>query len=157
MSERIRFQAIDPDRLDAMRRRGSDEFGNPWRARDAHGWEPLRCCLRRPEPGERIALICYTPWTAPSPWAEAGPVFVHAERCAGYGTPDAYPPALADSHSVLNPFDHTGARAYDHITFVRPGEDHEAAVRTVLARPGVAYLHVRSATAGCFTFEAHPS
>jgi Protein of unknown function (DUF1203) len=152
----IQFLPIDPARLAAMRDRGSDEFGNAWRGFPAEGWEPLRCCLRPAGAGEDIALICYSPWTAPSPWAEAGPVFVHNGPCAGYAGTGDYPPAFRDSLSVLNPFDHNGARAYKHITFVGPGDDHEAAVRRILAQPDVAYLHVRSSTAGCFTFEARP-
>jgi hypothetical protein len=143
---------IDPARLAAMRSAGADEFANPWTLRPAEGWEPLRCCLRRPTPGERIALICFTPWTAPSPWAEAGPVFVHHDACEGYADTHDYPEAFRESPSIVNPFDHAGARAYEHITFVEPHDDHEAAVRDVLAQPEVAYAHVRSATAGCFTF-----
>ncbi|MGH3387658.1 MAG: DUF1203 domain-containing protein, partial [Actinomadura sp.] len=65
------FLPIDPDRLEAMRERGLDEFGNVWEKRPAEGWEPLRCCLRKAESNEDIALICYSPWVAPSPWAEA--------------------------------------------------------------------------------------
>ena len=75
----VLFLPIDPDRLAAMRAAGEDEFGNPWTPFAAEGWEPLRCCLRPADADERIALITYSPWTAPSPWMEAGPVFVHAD------------------------------------------------------------------------------
>lgn len=152
----VRYVAIDPERLERMRERGADEFGNRWARRTAEGWEPLRCCLAVADAGEEIALICYTPWTEASPWLEAGPVFVHFGQCAGYGTPEVYPEALRGERMV-NPFDHDGVRVYEHITFVGAGGDHDAAVRQVLARPGVAYVHVRSATAGCFTFEARPA
>lgn len=144
---------IDPARLQRMRERFADESGNPWTRRPAGGGEPLRCCLDRARPGEDIALISYSPWTRPSAWAETGPVFVHHDRCSGYATPERYPPAFLLSASMLNPFDRTGARAYDHITWLQPDDDHEAAVRLVLAQPEVAFLHVRSAVAGCFTFE----
>jgi hypothetical protein len=70
----------------------------------------------------------------------------------GYAATSEWPEAFTRSPSMLNPFDHTGARAYDHITFVQPDEDHEAAVRAVMSHPEVAYLHVRSSVAGCFTF-----
>jgi hypothetical protein len=153
----IEIIAIDPDRLDAMRHRGMDEFGNAWELRPAQGWEPLRCCLRKAEPAEDIALICYSPWSKPSPWAEAGPVFVHFHRCPGYATSGDYPEAFRGSRRMLNPFDHSGARAYDHITFVGPDDDHDAAVRTILDQPDVAFLHDRSATAGCFAFEVRPA
>jgi hypothetical protein len=153
----VRFLPIDPDRLAAMRAAGADEFGNPWTPFPAEGWEPLRCCLRGSDTGESIALITYSPWAMPSPWMEAGPVFVHAAGCAGYGTTGAYPPALLGSRRWLNPFDHGGARVYDHITFLEADDDHEAAVRDLLARPEVAFVHVRSALAGCLMFEARPA
>jgi hypothetical protein len=47
---------------------------------------------------------------------------------------ESYPPAFRESPSIGNPFDHQGARAYKHITFVAPDDDHEAVVRDVLAR-----------------------
>ena len=84
-------------------------------------------------------------------------MFVCFRRCPGYQSPGEYPADLRKSYSLLNPFGHDGARAYQHITFVEPGTDHDAAVRTVLAQPGVAHLHVRSAVAQCFTFAARPS
>jgi len=148
----IRYTAIDQDRLGRMRERGADEQGNPWTHRAAEGWEPLRCCLRKAGEGEDIALINYTPWTTLSPWAEAGPVFVHFGPCAGYRSPAEYPEAFRHSHSTLQPFGHDGARVYEHITMVEPDDDHEAAIRAVMAHPEVAYLHVRSATAACFAF-----
>ena len=150
----IRYLPIDPDRLAAMRANGADEFGNPWTPFPARGWEPLRCCLRRPEPGEPVVLMTYCPWRSPDPWMEAGPVFVHSGPCDGYAATDTYPVQLANSPRVLNPFDRAGARAYAHITFVGPDDDHDAAVRTLLADPEIGFVHVRSAEAGCFTFEA---
>ena len=155
----LQYKAIDPERLGAMRSQGADEFGNPWKQRTAEGWEPLRCCLRTAAEGEDIALISYSPWPRPwdTPWAEAGPVFVCHGRCGGYQTPGDYPPDLRGRFSLLNPFDHTGARAYQHIKFVEPGDDYPAAVAMVMAQPEVAYLHVRSATAQCFTFEVRPA
>jgi hypothetical protein len=148
----IRYTAIPAERLEGMRSAGADELGNKWQLRVAEGWEPLRCCLRKAEVDEDIALLCYTPWTEPSPWMEAGPVFVHYEACDGYATPDRYPPVFLHNKAILNPFDHTGARAYAHITFLDPADDHEVAVREILSQPDVAYLHARSREAGCFHF-----
>ncbi|MET0235595.1 MAG: DUF1203 domain-containing protein [Kibdelosporangium sp.] len=150
----IQYTAIPAGRLDAMRAAGADEFQNKWQLRVAEGWEPLRCCLRQAEVDENIALICYSPWESPSPWMEAGPVFVHHDGCAGYAGTSAYPETLLHNKAILNPFDHTGARFYEHITFLDPDDDHEKALREVLEQPGVAFVHVRSGTAGCFHFLA---
>ncbi|CAM3656319.1 DUF1203 domain-containing protein [Kibdelosporangium persicum] len=150
----IRYTAIPAERLAAMREAGEDEFGNKWQPRVAEGWEPLRCCLRKASVDEDIALICYTPWDEPSPWMEAGPVFVHHEACAGYPDTGEYPALFRHNKAILNPFDHSGARAYDHITFLGPEDDHLAALANVLSQPDVAYVHVRSGSAGCFHFLA---
>ncbi|MFD2082955.1 Protein of unknown function [Actinopolymorpha cephalotaxi] len=148
---------IAPEKLDAMRAKGEDEFGNPWKPYPAGGWEPLRCCLNESVPGEAVALICYTPWTEPSPWMEAGPVFVHAERCAGYLTRDRYPENMGRGKCMFNTFDADGNRAYEHITFVSPGDAYEDTLAELLGRPEVAFVHVRSVEAGCLAFEAHPA
>ena len=52
----------------------------------------------------------------------------------------------------FNPFDHTGARAYDHITFLTPTDNHEEAAHKILNEPEVAHIHARSQEAGCFHF-----
>ncbi|MFC0109174.1 DUF1203 domain-containing protein [Kibdelosporangium aridum] len=150
----IQYTAIPAERLEAMREEGKDEFGNKWQLRVAEGWEPLRCCLRKASQDEDIALICYSPWESASPWMEAGPVFVHYEACAGYSATDQYPASHLHSKAILNPFDHTGARAYDHITFLGNEDDHETALKDVLSQPEVAFVHVRSQEAGCFHFLA---
>jgi hypothetical protein len=150
----VEYKAIDAERLGRMRERGADEQGNPWTLRSAEGWEPVRCCLRYAQEGEPIALIGYSPWTEASPWAETGPVFVHFEQCEGHS--GGFPEAFRRTRAMLNPFDHDGARAYEHITFVEPEDDHEATINRILGLPDVAYLHVRSATAGCFTYEVRP-
>ena len=150
----IQYLPIDADRLAAMREKGADEFGNPWTPYPASGKEPLRCCLRLAGKGESIALITYTPWTRTDPWMEAGPVFVHSGECAGYAQTGTYPEAFAHSRRMFNTFDRDGVRAYRHITFVGPDDDHDTIVRTLLANPEIGFVHVRSTDAGCFTFEA---
>ncbi|MFL6142506.1 MAG: DUF1203 domain-containing protein [Labedaea sp.] len=153
----LRIVGVEAERLARIRERGADEFGNAWTARTAQGWEPLRCCLTRAGEGAQIALICHTPWSEPSPWLEAGPVFVHFGPCAGYLTPELYPEQFSSGKRTVNPFGHDGERVYEYITFMAEDDDHEAVVRETLARPEVAFLHVRSATAGCFTFEVRPA
>jgi hypothetical protein len=98
---KLLVSAIDPNRLCRIRTAGCDEAGNPLVAFSASGWEPLRCCLRRPDAGELIALISYSPFVVPSAWAETGPVFVHAEQCSGYGATESLPDELRTGPRIL--------------------------------------------------------
>lgn len=144
--------AIDPDRLHAMRVRGRDEHGNAWVPHAAEGGEPLRCCLTEAHAGVPIALISYQPLAGPSPWAEVGPVFVHAERCRGYRTPDIVPPGLDVGPRVLRTYNAANELDYDHIRLLGDGEPVAPALREIFATTDVATVHVRAVQAQCFTY-----
>ena len=61
-----------------------DEAGNQLTVQvDTEGGSPLRCCLQESDPGERMLLIAYTPPGTRGAYSERGPVFIHAEPCAG--------------------------------------------------------------------------
>ncbi|NVK78983.1 DUF1203 domain-containing protein [Streptomyces morookaense] len=124
---------------------------------------PLRCCLRAIEPGERVALVSYAPlrrWARetgaePGAYDEAGPVFIHADECAGargaQDYPFARPGALrairrynADGHIV-------GGRFFEVPDDAETGFDR--AFEEAFAEPEVALVHVRALEYGCFQFE----
>ena len=147
--------AIEPERLADMRRRGVDEHGNDWAPFSAGGWEPLRCCLSVAVAGVPIVLISYQPLDGPSPWAEVGPVFVHAHACDGYHTPDALPPALAVGPRLLRTYHADGSLDYEHIRVVDDGEPVEPVIRDLFDTTDVAFVHARSVQAQCFTYAVH--
>jgi hypothetical protein len=148
----IHVVAIAPDRLAAMRDSGFDEHGNPFARYPAQGWEPLRCCLRPASPAEQIVLISYATFTAPSPWREVGPVFVHADECEGYPKTSVFPESYQHGRRLLRTYHEDLTLDYDHIRMTGTDEDVEAAVRELLAEPAVAEVHVRAAEAQCFAF-----
>ena len=85
----FRFEPIRPATLDEIRAARVDEAGNRLTVQtDTAGGSPLRCCLRETVPGERVLLIAYTPPGGRGAYAERGPVFIHAEPCEGYRTPE---------------------------------------------------------------------
>jgi Protein of unknown function (DUF1203) len=151
-TDALTVHPIDPNRLAAMRAAGVDEHGNPFTGYPAHGWEPLRCCLRIARRDEQIALIGYRPFIAVSPWAEVGPVYVHAAACAGYPTGVGLPGELRTGPRMLRGYRADGSLAYDHITHVPDGVDIEAALHRLLAEPDVAEVHVRAVETQCFTY-----
>jgi hypothetical protein len=145
------FEPIPPGRLQEIRAAGVDEAGNRLSVQTAaEGGSPLRCCLRESAPGERLLLIAYTPPGTRGAYAERGPVFIHAEPCGGYLSPDRYPPALSHRQQVARAYDREG-RIADGV-LVADGERAMTVIRELLARPDVAIVHLRNVGYGCYNF-----
>lgn len=133
-----------------MRLAGHDQFGNKLTPIvDDEGGAPLRCCLRRAAPGEPVHLIAYRPFTRTGPYAETGPVFVHASPCPGYRETDPYP---ADYRGwptmVFRPYRHHAgldcdAIAYDVIQ-LGGGATAESLIASIFADPTVKFIHTRN-------------
>ncbi|WP_405644288.1 DUF1203 domain-containing protein [Streptomyces sp. NBC_00019] len=121
---------------------------------DEEGGAPLRCCLRRSAPGGRIALVSYAPlrrWAAetgaePGAYDEQGPVFVHAEECAG-PQPDGYP--FANAHRTVRRYSAEGHILGGELV----GAPDDDAFRNAFDDPAVALVHVRAVEYGCFLYE----
>lgn len=149
--ERLIFEPIPAATLHQIRAAGVDEAGNRLTVRtDAEGGSPLRCCLRETTPGERVLLIAYTPPGTRGAYAERGPVFIHAEPCGGYLTPDQYPPALRHRRQVVRAYDHRG-RIADGV-LVNDGQQAMTVIQGLLARPDVTVVHLRNVGYGCYNF-----
>ncbi|MEU9223118.1 DUF1203 domain-containing protein [Streptomyces massasporeus] len=123
---------------------------------DAEGGSPLRCCLRHSEPGERLALVSYAPlrrWASetgatPGAYDEQGPVFIHADACAGPAG-DTLP--FAGSHRTLRRYSAEG-RILGGRLVEEPGAFQQA-LREAFDDPAVALVHVRAVEYGCFLYE----
>ena len=147
----LTVHAIDPARLDDVRRSGEDTSGNAFTVIEATGeGEPLRCCLRHADAGEQIALISWAPFTEVSPWREVGPVYVHAEPCAGPTEPGV-PAALSRGPLLLRTYHADGSMNYDHNTLVG-ADDVEPMLEDLLSQADVATVHVRTVLPQCFLY-----
>jgi Protein of unknown function (DUF1203) len=152
LTDHFCVEAIPASALRRIRAAGRDDQGNPLRISVAQeAGAPLRCCLREAAIGERLALIAWRPFDRDGPYAEVGPVFVHAEECPGYGSPSAYPEGYRHRRQVFRPYDHDGDMVYDALEIVE-GADAEAAIARILARRDVAVIHSRNLLAGCYMF-----
>lgn len=149
---------VDPAVLKDLRT--TDDAGRPAvPVTDEEGGAPLRCCLRRGEPGERIALVSYAPlrrWAAeagvdPGAYDEQGPVFIHARECAGPA--DGAGPPFAGAHRTVRRYSAEG-RILGGLLVEDPTRSaFEAAFAEAFADPAVALLHVRAVEYGCFLYE----
>jgi hypothetical protein len=163
MTQTYEIRAIEPEVLDQLRER--DDAGHPPRLLvDEEGGSPLRCCLRRVRPGEKVALVSYAPlrrWAAqtgaePGPYDEVGPVFIHLERCPGPEN-KGFPNELGDSRRVLRAYATDGRIIGGRLVEPAPAGSEapaQAALAELFADPGVALVHIRAVEYGCFTFEA---
>jgi hypothetical protein len=153
---RLVFEPISPATLQQIRAAGVDEAGNRLTVQvDAEGGNPLRCCLRESTRAERVLLIAYTPPGTRGAYAERGPVFIHAEPCSGYLTPDRYPPALSHRQQVVRAYDRDG-RIADGV-LVSDGQHAMTVIGKLLARPDVALAHLRNVGYGCYNFAVRRS
>jgi hypothetical protein len=142
----LKIVALETDVAHSARHNSQGIFGNPIeRSTPDEGGAPCRHCLRRSKPGEAVLLFSHSPFFAPSPYKEVGPIFVHADECDRFDG-SAFPEDFKTSKIVL--------RGYGERNEIREAAlvDGEVAGRAaaMLEDPDIAYLHARFALAGCF-------
>jgi hypothetical protein len=141
-------------RVTALRQQTADEvrgslrspgYGHPAHVEMAKGTGPCRLCLRPFRKGEEErVLFTYNPFPDGADLPSPGPVFVHKTSCERFAA-SGFPPELRSFPLALEGYDERGLT----VARVRVA-DPDASVRDLLARPGVAFAHVRHAEAGCF-------
>jgi hypothetical protein len=98
-----------------------------------------------------MLVLAHRPFPAPQPYAELGPIFLHADPCARWeGAAGEVPPLfLAWERLLIRGYGADGRIVYGTGRVV-PTAELAAAAADLLERRGVAYLHARSATNNCF-------
>jgi hypothetical protein len=114
---------------------------------DAANAYPCRHCLRWGNLGDRMVLFPFASVAAGRPYSESGPVFVHAAECEQYRETHTFPLHFRNGRVL---------RAYnadrDMIDAAVVGDDDpEAMIEKLLENPETDFIHVRSATRGCYT------
>ena len=140
----IRIHGISTDEHERFRRGDLDANGQPPLITRAEGpANPCRHCLALIDPGDDMLILAYRPFSGLHPYAEIGPIFLHAGRCSRYDA--GAPPAWFD---YLEPALIRGYDANDWIRYdtahVVPGVNIAASCDVILHDSSVAYVHVRS-------------
>ena len=147
----IAFAAIPTIDAEALRAGAPDSYGlTPERRITRGGGYPCRHCLDFIGEGEPYLTLAYRPFPALQPYAETGPIFIHAEPCARYAASEILPPVLTESPDfILRGYGHDDRIVYG-TGAVTLKEKVEERARELLGKPGIAYVHVRSARNNCY-------
>jgi len=144
------FVALRTDLVRALQAGGPDANGQPpEKVLVEGGGNPCRHCLRMIEPGAPMLVLAHRPFPGPQPYAEIGPIFLHAAPCARATPGAALPEILASPDYILR-----GYGADDRIVYGSGGVVARARIAAraaeLLADPDIAYVHVRSARNNCY-------
>lgn len=146
----MQFEPYDPAFVASVRAGGPDANGQPAERAVSDGiGKPCRSCLRNIEAGAEMLILAARPFPGLQPYAETGPIFLHAEDCEAWHE-DGVPPILTTSPDYL-------VKAYtaDHRILYGTGAIIPAAevgreVADRLTLTDVAFVDVRSARNNCF-------
>ncbi|SOC38146.1 uncharacterized protein DUF1203 [Rhizobium subbaraonis] len=145
----IRYRPIATQLAASLWDGGPDSYGMQPERRISDGYGvPCRHCLAGVKEGDAYLILAHRPFASLQPYAETGPIFLHAEPCRAYDGADL--PPMLDSRDYI-------VRGYsrdDRIVYgtgaVTPRAEIAAYAETLLARPDIAYVHVRSARNNCY-------
>jgi hypothetical protein len=146
----IKFSAMPGPDAEHIWSGGSDAYAMPPERfiSDGNG-NPCRHCLQMIGAGEAAFVLAYRPFPDLQPYAETGPIFLHARACPRHDGGDDLPPALDSPDYIVRGYDQDNRIVYGTgaVTLTR---DIAARSAAIFARDDVAYVHVRSARNNCF-------
>lgn len=148
----IRFVSMPTEQARAYWAGGADANGQvPERHISDGDGVPCRHCLRGVAEGEPYLILAYRPFPEAQPYAEIGPIFLHAEPCER--SPEtAEIPAMfrCGEPRLLKGYGSDDRIVYGTGQIVPAGEVGTVAAQ-IFARDDVRYVHVRSALNNCYS------
>jgi hypothetical protein len=145
-----RVMAISTEVAEAVRHTQKDPHYNfPAYTDISKGDAPCRHCLRTIPAGEQALLFTYDAFEGLEKLPLPGPVYIHAQYCERYPEGAGFPVELKNSPRTLNAY--ASGRRLLAQEYVENGTV-DSAIEKLFQRAGVKYIHVRSTTAGCYTF-----
>ena len=148
----IKYVAMPTEETRAFQGGAPDAYGLPPECQVSDGdGVPCRHCLQDVAAGEDYLVLAYRPFPGLQPYAETGPIFLHATPCARADDNSATPLMLARRKAHLV----KGYSAEDRIVYgtgkIVASTELDIAAAEILERDDVAYVHVRSSVNNCFT------
>ncbi|WP_054310996.1 DUF1203 domain-containing protein [Mesorhizobium sp. 1M-11] len=147
----VLFKALPTATVKALQKGGPDAYGHIPERRISDGdGVPCRHCLKNVPAGEAYLILAYRPFPELQPYAETGPIFLHAEECERAEEAVTIPELFLETADYIV----RGYSADNRIVYgtgaVVPTPEIAERARMLLEREDVAYLHMRSARNNCF-------
>lgn len=111
---------------------------------------PCRHCLSDIDAGEPMLLLSYLPFKTIQPYAEKGPILLHANACKAWGNTGDIPSAISDRETLIIRGYDKGERIVGGTGRVIASKDFEKECLKTFANNDVTHIHVRSATNNCY-------
>lgn len=150
--ENVQFGGMDTSDAEHFQAGGADSYGHkPQRAISDGSAIPCRHCLQAVEKGDEYLILAYRPFSAPQPYAETGPIFVHAKACLAYrDSGQLLPPVFELSPNYIV----RGYGSDERIVYGTGAVTANSEIRnyadTLLQNPEIEFVHVRSASNNCW-------
>lgn len=147
----LRIIAMPTEHARAYQNGHADANGHPPERTIAVGQgNPCRHCLTCIKEGDGMLVLAYRPFDDLQPYAEIGPIFLHADECERY-SPQAGMPAMFARWDLLIVRGYgTDNRIHygtaDHV----PVAEMEGYCKAAFQNNNIAYLHIRTPRFTCY-------
>ena len=145
---RFRIKSVSTEIARRVRDTLTDDFGN--RLAISTTAAPCRSCLRVTSPEERLIAFAHQPFSTNGPYAEVGPVFIHADDCSPYAEPNKFPADFVQRCLTMRGYNERGTIETAELS--TPG-DPEASIARLFGDERVRFIHVRNPAWGCYDFQ----
>ena len=149
----INFVSVNTKEVRNLQSGGLDANGQvPEKVFSDGEGNPCRHCLENINEGEEMLILAHRPFGDIQPYAEMGPIFLHAKECAAYvNAIDEEKPAVlkTNSHYLLRGYDKNERIVYGTGS-ITPNEEITSQANALFGDSKVKFIHVRSASNNCF-------
>jgi len=147
----VRFKAMATNTVAAYQAGALDANGQQPERHVSNGdGVPCRHCLSDVAEGDPYLILAHRPFPQTHPYAEVGPIFLHADGCNRYTEESNLPDMFLERDRFL-------IRGYgkdDRIVYgtgrTVATDDMEMAAAALFGQPDIAYIHVRSGSYNCY-------
>lgn len=148
----VQFIAMDTETVRKLQAGEPDANGQiPERHVSTGSGTPCRHCLKQVEEGEEYLILSHRPFPDAQPYAEQGPIFLHARECERHTCDGSVPTMMQSPEYIVRGYNADNRIVYRTAKVV-PTKDIPNQATDLLTKPEISFVHVRSATTNRFQF-----